>query len=512
MISLFIILAIMMSCNTKTYEEIEPNDAFSRANRIETNSIVEGLLNTLDDIDFYRLEVITPMVVDVSIAPVKGVNHAFQIWGYDGSHVLMKHVDDLRKSSPERICNLFVNKGVYYITVLHGEMDKVNGNSQNKYKLRLSGREWDNEEHETNDSNKNANLLEVGSEILGYFSPSYNRMNYSENHPLREEDWYYLNVELDSEKPILLNIELSGVPEINSILHFLDFEQDEIGSSDMNGLGQGELLKDIGISISGIYYIMVASNFESNCDVPYRLLVTSRDYDHSSEIEPNNIIDQANVIVGDNVKGRIFPKGDIDYYLYNNISSENKIYKIEVIPPGDLDIKFEIYSSNDKRLFEIDCYAKGVREIMPNALLFSDYYIKVMSKGGEYDHDFPYQVSVSSSPFSEGNEIEPNDKKGLANVIRNDIIKGYISSKGDKDYYYLEYNRRVMKKFTVYGVKDSELKISITDPLGYTIKSEILRGDESKSIIEMIDNKGYVVVESLVENYDGPYKIEIGEK
>ena len=74
-----------------------------------------------------------------------------------------------------------------------------------------------------------------------------------------------------------------------------------------------------------------------------------------------------------------------------------------------------------------------------------------------------------------------------------------------------EPDERVKKRFVLNGIKDSILKISITDPLGYIIKTIILEGNESKTFDEMIDRKGYLIVETQKENYKEPYFIVIGD-
>ena len=458
------------------------------------------------------LELTTPMVIDIQISAIKGVNHAFKIWRYDEGHTLIKYIDDSRKSSPERFCNLFAKKGVYYIAIQHGKRDNRKGNNETPYYLQLSGRSWNNEEREPNDDISAANHLEIGNEVLGFFSPAYNRLNFSSDNSLREEDWYYLEIDLEAESPILLDVELSGTPNVNSMLYLLNSDLQTLGYSDFNDIGAGELLKETGIILSGTYYIIVTSNYESNNDVPYRLLVTSKFYDYTSEIEPNNLPDEANVIMAKDTSGRIFPNGDRDYYR-QNIGDKAKLYKIEVIPPENLDIKIELISTeNNNRLFEVNNFGKGEKEIIPNAHISNDFFIVVSAGRGEQNQDYTYNLSVSSMPFQDNFEIEPNDRKELATVINGKTINGFISKKGDIDYYFLEYDKRVNKQFIIKGIKDSELKISITDSLGYIIKTENIRGEQTKSLTEMIDKKGYIIVESLADNYEEPYSIEIGEK
>lgn len=508
---LILLFFFILGCSQKKIHESEPNDAFAKANKIEIDSVISGFFNTKNDIDFYMLELTTPKVIDIHISAIKGINHAFKIWRYDEGHTLIKYIDDLRKSSPERMCNLFADKGLYYIAIEHGKRDNRKENNETSYKLQLSGRSWDNEEREPNDDISSANYLEIGSEVLGFFSPAYNRLNFNSENSLREEDWYFLEIDLEAESPLLLDIELSGTPNINSKLCLLNSNLQTLGYSDSNEIGSGELLKEIGITLSGTYYIIVTSNYESNNDIPYRLLVTSRFYDYTSEIEPNNSPDESNIIIESDTTGRIYPDGDRDYYR-QNITDKAELFKIEVIPPENLDIKIELIGIDNNKLLEVNNYGKGEKEIIPNAHISNDFFIVVSAGRGEQNIDFTYNLSVSSIPFQDNFEVEPNDSKELATIINVKTINGFISKKGDIDYYYLEYNKRVNKRFTIKGIKDSELKISITDSLGYIIKSKNIRGEQTESLTEMIDKKGYIIVESLSDNYEDPYSIDIGEK
>jgi hypothetical protein len=246
--------------------------------------------------------------------------------------------------------------------------------------------------------------------------------------------------------------------------------------------------------------------------VPYTLIVKSRIHDYSSEIEPNNNIKKANKISGDEIKGRIFPAGDADFYLYTNeAGTENKslLYRIEASSEAGLDLAVNIYNVNEKKLFEIDNFSGGEREI--NHLSLPDrFFLEIKSKKDE-SSDTVYNLSVKPLSYSEGCEIEPNDTKENATRVAGSRITGFINKKKDVDYYYLSYEKRIKKIFIIHGIKDSELKISITDPLCFITKTEAVSGNESKSVIELIDMKGYIVIEAEKENFEEPYMIEIGD-
>ena len=508
-----LILLGAASCKDSSIAEQEPNNSFTSATEARLHAKIKGYIDKSDDQDFYRLEIVEPVVLDITLSAVKGVNHALKIYHAMGdTQLLIKVVDDLRKSSPERICNLFCQRDIYFIAVLHGSKDIPRANRENPYTLSLLGREpGDNEELEVNDSAEMARPIDFDTVYVGYFSPSYNQLNENRESPLREEDWYYIDISLDEEKPLLIDAELTGVPEVNAMIYVIDSELREISQSDTRGVGSGEFLKGVGITKSGRYYVMVTSrNFGSNSDIPYNLQILKREYDYSMEMEPNNTSENANDIVDGRIYGTISPEGDVDYFLYR-ISEQASLYRIAVEPPPELNIRVRVYNAMNKKLYEIDNSKNDEVEILPNAFIEGDFFIELSSDHRRYDQEHPYSLSVASIPYTEDSEIESNDTIERATKIKGDAIVGYTSRRNDVDYFYLEYPARVRCNFTVKGIKNSKLKISVTDPLGYIIKTVTVAGNQRKSFTEMIDLKGFLIVESEAENYDEPYIINIRE-
>jgi hypothetical protein len=509
--AVFALLMVIVACGQNYEHEREPNDSFSGANALPAGRPLQGFLARQDDKDYYRLRIETRSVVDIELSAIKGVNSAFEIWKGDGTPVLLKRIDDTRKSSSERLANLFCAPGTYYLVVMHGERDTPAGNSENPYVLKYNTRDFDGEEKEPNDSLSAANGITVGEEIKGYFSPAINRLNEKGESSLREEDWYVFNAELDASRPRIFTITLSGVTGVNSVLALYDSRRNLIAQSDSKGQGEGEALRDIGISTEGKYYIMVASkSFESNHETPYRLRISAGAYDETMELEPNNDIDHATTMPGRTVEGKIAAEGDVDFFRYAE-GKGRSFCSIELVPPESLDLVMTIIGKTRQKLFEVDNGGPGEREIFPNALLDPGFFIMVSAKRGQSDKKSTYALSVSSFAFSENYEVEPNDTKETANRIRKKIIKGYISKKHDIDCFLLEYGRRIKATIEIEGVPDASLKISITDPAGYEIRSEDLNGDKRLSITEMIDGRAYLIIEAAQESYDQPYQVKIRE-
>ena len=120
-----------------------------------------------------------------------------------------------------------------------------------------------------------------------------------------------------------------------------------------------------------------------------------------------------------------------------------------------------------------------------------------------------YIVSVTPLGVTSTQEREPNNDLQRANRLVPPVISGYTSFTGDKDYFLLTYDGRVNERFEVTGVKAGAIRVSITDPLGYIIKSVDVRGDRTVLLNETIDRKGYVIVESVSEDYDNPYTVKL---
>jgi hypothetical protein len=253
-----------------------------------------------------------------------------------------------------------------------------------------------------------------------------------------------------------------------------------------------------------------SKNFSSNGDVPYRLAVNVSDYDPSLEMEPNDRIETANPLGGEEVSGKIFPAGDRDFYHYTG-GDNAAFYRIDAVPPAGLDLVLSVMARDGSRLFEINNAGAGEAEIFPNARPGGDFYVMAESRRGTPAVDGHYSLRVAGFSLAGECELEPNDRKEQATRIRGSEITGFISRKKDVDYYSVEYSRRVRCAFQLKGVRNSELRISITDPMGYTIKSAELKGDRVRTVGEMIDQKGYIIIEALAENYEEPYALSILE-
>jgi len=312
----------------------------------------------------------------------------------------------------------------------------------------------------------------------------------------------------DTELPALLDITLSGVAGINSSLHLYGQNNDLITSSDNNPAGIGEEIMGIGITKPGSYYVMVTAKGYASSDQPYKIMYDLRKHNVSEEMEPNNNFNSANQFVQNHMKGRISSDGDRDFFLYRSGSGRKDFYRIEVRPPEAVDAKISLYDKNRNLIISLDNSGAGGNEVFPNFCSTEDFFIVISAKHNQFSSNY-YTLSVDQLDKPNTMETEPNDTKGKASPVNGGSITGYTSYKKDIDYFLLEYDRRVKIEFVIEGVKDGEIKVSITDPLGYILKSVTVKHNIQKNLTEFVDKKGYIIVESIRENYDNPYRIDL---
>ncbi len=505
-------IIVYAGCKEDVPMEKEPNDSFARAEKLSIDSPMEGYFNDVEDRDFYTLELASKTHLDIQLSPVRGVNHAIRVWKDTvNGPVMIKYIDDLRKSSPERMRGLCAGPAVLYLEICHGDRDVPKAETERPYRLLVIAEHLMDFECEPNDTMVTANSIATGIGMQGYYSPAFNKLNEDPDNQSREEDWYAFSIDSSAALPLLCDVELTGVPGINSVLGLYDSEGNEIGLSDASPISEGEMISGAGLKETGTYYVMVASaDYRPSHEIPYTVTVDTREYDPGLEMESNDTRDNATLMIRDSISGMIYPEGDVDYYIHKS-GEMGDYYRISLAPPGEMDMTFTVEDVNGKELYSVDNGTAGEKEIYPNAWCGGDIYVKVTGKRGQYSRELPYSLGVYRVDVPHLQDREPNDDRESAVKVEGNRMAGFMSYRGDKDYYLVKYPVRSRKEFRVSGVEGGSFTVSITDPLGYIIKSVEVEGRTEHVFSEMVDMSGYIIVESRIERYDKPYMIRINE-
>jgi hypothetical protein len=245
-----------------------------------------------------------------------------------------------------------------------------------------------------------------------------------------------------------------------------------------------------------------------NHDIPYELTLDYKQYDQNSELESNNSFDKANPILSNIIYGRISNSEDHDFFHFTP-QFKNRYYKAACNGAAGLDIIMTIYDNNRNKLFEINNSGAGEPEKIPYFMVKNPIYISISAMSLS-SPESEYTLALEQYDSNEILEIEPNNSKNTANILNNRVT-GFITYKNDTDYYLLKYTERQRVKITVRGVKNGRIKISTTDPLGFIIKSKEINSDEEVSFNEIFDRKGFLIVESVIPDFEFPYTITVEE-
>ncbi|MCL1833305.1 MAG: hypothetical protein FWG49_02265, partial [Leptospirales bacterium] len=243
-ILLIIFVILFTSCNKIKIYETEPNNTFETANKIEIGREIAGYLDSENDIDNFLLDINEIQILRIDLSGVKGVNHAINIYKKEaGVFKLIKVIDDNRKSAPETFANLYASPGQYIFSIVHGDRDPKKGNNENPYILKITSRPYSNEEQEPNDTPHSANEIFFDLPITGYFSPGRNPLNKKDKDSkdsagdMVETDWFKFNVS-HGNTPALIDVTLSGVHGIDSVISIFNSSLDEIVTVDNAGSGE----------------------------------------------------------------------------------------------------------------------------------------------------------------------------------------------------------------------------------------------------------------------------------
>ena len=236
-------------------QEFEFNDEYEKANELTLGESVEGLFQTSQDNDWFRLIIkgTEKNNIRVDLSAVPNVDTALEICDEQGERLM--YSDSTDEGQPESIINFGSTKGVYHLKVIGRE-----SNPTDKYTLKaqLVGPWKEGNEFEVNDALEQANPLRLNEEVKGYAQPQ------------DDEDWYQITI----PEPALniMYVEYSGVPHVSSSLGLYDEEGEKITVVDMGEEGEEEKMARMKVP-AGKYYLAVHHLSGFNAEDSYSIKV-----------------------------------------------------------------------------------------------------------------------------------------------------------------------------------------------------------------------------------------------
>ncbi|MCG8570891.1 MAG: hypothetical protein MJB14_12195 [Spirochaetes bacterium] len=184
-----------------------------------------------------------------------------------------------------------------------------------------------------------------------------------------------------------------------------------------------------------------------------------------SESEENDTIDAAIEVDPDQEIVGLFnakpTAGDRDFYLLK-FSNRGTAYQMVQTAVPMIDSKISFYDQQKRFLFRIDGSGIGQAEKFWNFQPKSDQiYMLVEAKKGS-NSQVPYIINFISKEADNRQEVEPNNTiKDAVPIKLGEIKKGYITPKGDIDYYQILIDEEQIYDFSVEVETLSNLDINL---------------------------------------------------
>ena len=471
-------LLVFGSCGLRYEREEEENDSFFTSQPLQSGRPVRASIGHEGDIDFYRIsprqDISGDIIADISVKEIEGLDLLLTI--YRGNKVI-KIINDSNMETGtvgrgERIVNAFFS----YDEIMGGnaifsveEATKMIREKEKRYELNLQIREREQtDEGEPND--RAVDSTEFGEQEMqrGYFNPSIDWLQKRGDEKI-EEDWYSFTVNGIEEQ--IIHVSHTAVPDVDSMISIYDELGYLIRKADSWGIGEPEKIKNLGLE-TGRYFIQLSSStpFQQNERVSYLLRLERGDTESKNESESNDKYPYADLLQFSSDKQGCFnPAADIDWFKFNVYNPEPQIISARISPTADIDPVLVLYTASMEELIRVDDRRIDEGEIIRNMGVEEGvYYLKLFNKDPEVDNpDDAYTLLIEKKAWEEEQEFELNNNRERANEFQvGSLKKGYITPRGDRDFYTFQLSDGEHMQFEVTPCVLLDLAIQIYDEKG----------------------------------------------
>ncbi len=375
-----VLLAVISGAYGQKADSYEPNNEIGDASEIGLSQTISASIFPAQDGDFYKIHVDNPGVLQAQLSNVPNDMKArIDFYGKNYNLVTRK---DAENPGDSVILTIDIGKsGWYYF----GIGDLSGGSYGEGYSFAVSFEPVVDEE--PNGEIGDATEVQVGQKIDGYIFPA--------------QDGDFYKVFLNSSG--VLQASLNNVPQsvAGSMKGRIDFygkNYNLITRKDAENPGDDVTL-EVDIGNPGWYYFGIGDLNGGSYNRTYEF---QADFEPVVDEEPNNEIgDSTEVQLGEEVKGFIFPAGDVDFY------------KIHVDKPGSVQASLESVPQSTKASMKgrIDFYGKNYNLITrKDAEKSGDsvdlkvdianagwYYFGISDlNGGSYDTEYAFKVTEAA--------------------------------------------------------------------------------------------------------------------
>jgi len=432
------------ACSSSGTEEREPNDTLAVATPAVPGQSVRGEIASASDRDAILLRSTGDKLItfelshdhesDLAVDVYLGNRHVKTIDSWAASSVREGRKPVAKKTGPvvESAANIGTG-GQDCILVVHAASRQ--GKWPVAWTLTTGIRESDGMvESEPNDDIPRATPLVEGRTVEGRYAPLYDARAPS---GIERDVYSWVN---QSTNRVILEVDVSGVPDVNPVIDILDSRGRVTRSLDAQGIHLGEQSGPLGLVASATCYFAVRNLVpgSGNSRISYTVFVKSRELGPNEEFESNNSRQSANPLVpGGECKAAIHPGEDQDWFILPVGEGGKKTLSLRVSPEEGLDPVLEVLDQGGRLLLIRDDAGPGKPEYVPNygfeTRAGGSLLVRVRSK--KSGSSGKYTLAASLYPVGPFAEFEPNETAGQANLISLGVdIRGFLHPAGDRDW------------------------------------------------------------------------------
>jgi hypothetical protein len=384
------------------------------------------------------------------------------------------------------------------------------------------------EEKEPNNGPETA-LAVLGSSIIN--------ANLSADPGKPDEDWYVLRSQLPKTADVVVN----PPPGADVALEVMDEARTTLVSINSGGPGAPE--RFVNLDVSGKVFVRVVT-VKKGAGGAYTMTVTMKERVPGFELEPNDRkVDATSVQMGQAISGFIGHAADEDWYRYELPNAgpapepsapaaeddggadageaadagtsagaeaaadagpakepEKLALRVDVSAIEGIRYDVSVLTEAEAVLFQAKSNAGAGLSLRNVGVRATDRVIYVVVKSSPvgsgkdakrgFSTDTYYTLTVAPEEAGSSAEFEPNDEIGKATELpRDGYREGFISPRGDVDYYKLTTGGPSLVKVSVTGVEKLDLMLSLVKP-GDKDKEEVLlkANDGAVKEGEMLDH------------------------
>jgi len=391
-------------------DQNEPNDSFTTATLITTSGTYEGYFDTVNDTDYYTVDVSTPGTLYATLThnTVRGY-----IYLYDANQVLIASTGLATANTLTR--SLAV--GTYYVRVFPGSTEY---DVDIPYSLQFGGTvlgEVGPDQNEPNDLFTTATSITTSGVYEGYFDT------------VNDTDYYTVDV----STPGTLYATLTH-NTVRGYIYLYDTNQVLIAST---GLATANTLTR-SLTV-GTYYVRVfPGSTEYDVNNPYSLQLGGAVLGvvGPDQNEPNDTFTTStSITTSGTYEGYFDTVNDTDYYVVV-VSTPGTLYA--TVTHNTVRGYIYLYDAN-----QVLIASTGLATVntLTRSLAVGTYYVRIFPGSTEYDINIPYSLQLGGSVLGVvGPDLnEPNDSIATAKLISTTgSYQGYYDTVNDSDYFKID--------------------------------------------------------------------------